>query len=105
VNELIVLVAAGIVTWSLRASAIVLVGGRTLPEQLIRACGYARHAVLSALVVAAVSTTYESGETGLVTPQMVGALAASLVAWRTGSLLATLAAGVGAVAVTAALWT
>jgi branched-subunit amino acid transport protein len=102
VNDLLVLAAAGLVTWSLRASAIVLVSGRTLPEGVTRTCGYARHAVLAALIVTAAAGS-DAGPL-LVTPQLIGALAAGLVAWRSGSTLWTLSSGVGAVAVAAAVW-
>lgn len=102
-NEMVVLVAAGIITWSLRASAVVLVSGHTMPQGVTHACGYARHAVLSALVATAV-TGGASTVWGVVSPQLVGVIAASAVAWRTGSVLRTLVAGVGAVALAAAVW-
>ena len=93
-NELIILGAAGAATWAMRASAIVLVGGRTLPESVLRALVYAKHAVLAALVAAAVAGSEGISLSGGVSPQLLATIVAIGVAWRTGNILLTLAAGV-----------
>ncbi|MDA1062409.1 MAG: AzlD domain-containing protein, partial [Chloroflexi bacterium] len=73
-NELVVLSVAGAGTSAMRASAIVLAGGRTLPEAATRALVYAKHVVLAALVASVVA-----GHEGVVvpclpSPQLLGAI-------------------------------
>lgn len=96
-SDLLVFAAAGAGLWALRASAIVPAGGRVLPEPTTRALGYARHAVLAALITAAVAGGHGVG--GLVTPspQLAAAIVAGAVAWWTGGMLRTAAAGIGTV--------
>ena len=90
-SELLILTIAGIGAWGMRASAIVLAGGRTLPDSAKRALAYAKHAVLAGVVGAALARP-DSAET--LVPATVAAAIAVLVAWRTGGVLRTLAAGV-----------
>lgn len=99
-TDFAIVAAAGLVTWLLRSSFISLVGSRELPSSSEQVLLYARPAVLAAL---AASATVGSG--GLVAdlslvPRLVGAGTAGLVAWRTGNMLITLAAGFAGLAAT-----
>src|SRR5690606_11531604 len=75
-TELFTLTVAGAGAWAMRASAIVLVGNRPVPEAAVRALGYAKHAVLAALVGAALTSSGNCSALWLVTPQGVAAVAA-----------------------------
>jgi branched-subunit amino acid transport protein len=81
----------------MRASAIVLAGGRTLPPVMTQALAYAKHAVLAALVGGAVAGGEGLAVTVLPSPQLLGAIAGGLVAWRCKGLLRTLVASVAVV--------
>jgi len=94
VNELLVLFVAGMGMWAMRASAILLAQGRTLPESVTRALGYAKHAVLAALIGAAVTIHDGSAFPPIALPQLIAAVAAMLIAWRLGNTLMTVLGGV-----------
>ena len=102
-DQLLILAVAGVGVWALRASAIVFAGGRTPSETTMRTLAYARHAVLAALVASAVAGGQGMGGLVAPTPQLAAAIVAGAVAWRTGGLLRTLAAGVAVVAVLSAV--
>lgn len=83
----------GLVTLALRASFLLLQDRLTLPPLLRRALAYVPPAVLAAIVTPAL---FEPGGTGSLGPVDVRLLAGALaviVAWRTRSVLATLALG------------
>ncbi|MEE8422663.1 MAG: AzlD domain-containing protein [Dehalococcoidia bacterium] len=103
-SELLILATGGAGTWALRASFLGLVGDRTLPPALDQAFASARHAVLGALVVTAV--VGPAGVDGLLVPSPgpLAAVVAMVVAWRTGSMLRTLIAGVLTVAMLGYVW-
>jgi branched-subunit amino acid transport protein len=103
-NDLLVLAAAGVGAWSMRASAIVLARGRTLPGGVTQALAYAKHAVLAGLVGAALATSASSATHVLLTPQALATTVAGAVAWRTRGVLRTLLAGVAAAALLSAAW-
>jgi branched-subunit amino acid transport protein len=93
----------GVGTYCLRASFLFLferVGG--VPPRLERALRYVPAAVLAALVVPAIVAA--DGSPAIVGNDrlLAGGLAA-LVAWRTGSVFATIAVGMGALVVLGAV--
>ena len=94
----VVLLASSVVTWLLRVGFIVIVPARRLPEGLRRVLDHAAVAALAALLATAL--TRESGPAWLLTPSpvLVAAVAAGLVAWRTGRL------GLTAVVAVTVLW-
>jgi len=89
-----VLVLVGIGTFLLRLSFVGLAGRLSLPDPVARALRFVPAAVLSAIIVPAVFRT-ETGSLDLllVAPRVLAALVAIAVAWRTRNILATLAAG------------
>lgn len=90
-----VILAAGAVTYAIRASF--LVGSErvgTLPPRVRRGLSYVPAAVLAALV-APEFLAVAPGEFSL--PRLLAGVLAALVAWRTGSVVATIAAGLLAV--------
>jgi branched-subunit amino acid transport protein len=90
------IVAVGLGTFGLRFSFLYL-EGRTggIPPAAERALRFVPPAVLAALVLPAVVVS--DGSVALVgNDRLVAGVAAALVAWRTEDILATIAAGVGA---------
>jgi branched-subunit amino acid transport protein len=88
---LLVLVAAGVVSWSLRIAFITLVPAARLPKRVRAALRHVAPAALSALVVTGL--TKQAGSAAQPPSWApLGAAAAALVAWRTRSLAATVVA-------------
>jgi branched-subunit amino acid transport protein len=99
-TDLIIIAAAGALTFLLRSSFISLVGERELPAASESVLRYARPAVLAAL---AASATVGSGGfvmSATLVPRLVGASAAGGAAWRTGNMLLTIGAGFAALTAT-----
>ena len=102
-NELLVFGIAGTGMWAMRASCIVLARGRALPAAGTVALQHAKHAVLAALVSSSLWSASQGSAIADSSPAVAAALVAGTVAWGTGGLLRTVAAGVGTVAVVSAL--
>lgn len=95
------IVGAGVLTFGLRLSFILLLGRvDTVPPRLVGVLRYVPAAVLSALVAPAILSV--SATPSLVlefeTAKLLAASVATLVAWRTESVLGTIGVGM------AALW-
>lgn len=85
---------AGLGTYLMRASLIVLLGRITLPVQLERSFRYIAPAVLAAIVAPAILLDAE-GAPALFDVRVLAGVAAVLAAWRWRTIPATLAAGLG----------
>lgn len=85
--------AAGLLTFAYRYSMIGLLAGRTLPAWLHALCRHIAPASFAALTASALFVA--SGEVVLAfdSPRPWAALIASVVAWRSGNVFATIAAG------------
>lgn len=91
-GEAVLAVAAvALVTYSMRAGAIVLLAGRTLPPWVERALRQVGPAVLAALAI----NLMFGGEGGpdVTLPEVAGLVAAAFAAWWRRNLLWSLAAG------------
>ncbi len=87
------IVVIGILTYLIRLSFIGLFGYLDdIPSALERPLRYVPAAVLAALVVPALVTL---GDGGVAVDRLVGGALAVTVAWRTESVFATMAAGMG----------
>jgi branched-subunit amino acid transport protein len=95
-NEIMLITAAGVVTWLLRASFITLAGDRALPVTVNEVLRHARIAVLAALVATALAGSPAAGDPQTLLPRVVGVLVAGAVAWRWRSLTPSLASGFAA---------
>lgn len=86
-------VLGGVATYALRASFILLLADRALPEPVERALRYVGPAVFAAIVLP--PTLGDAGIGRLVDPdaRLLALVAGGLVMWRTRNLLATLAIG------------
>lgn len=88
-----VVVAAGVATFAIRLSFIHLFGSiDEIPDWLKRPLTYVPPAVFAALVAPSFAPASVS-LAAVVTPEVVGGLAAVVAAWRTRDVLWTVAAG------------
>jgi len=90
------IIGMGVVTLAVRMSFILLPADARVPELLKRSLVYIAAAVLPALVMPDVLFRGQLGAHGFDPLRLVAAILAGLVAWRTRSIFATLAAGLGA---------
>lgn len=93
----LIVVAVGAGTYLARVSFIGALGHRRLPAVAERALEYVAPAVFAALVFPAVLLRDGSIDVAPATnPRLVAAALAALVAWRSKSVVAVLAVGMGA---------
>ncbi len=85
--------AVGLGTFSLRLSFIQFHRQLRLPAVLNRALAYVPASVLAALVLPSVVYPGNEAEFSLLSPRILAALAAALVAWKTKNILFTLLSG------------
>lgn len=89
-----VIVVIGALTYAIRVSFIALFGRLDeLPPRVERALRFVPAAVLAALVLPAF---VEPSAGGVAPDKLVAGTLAAAVAWRTGDVLATMVAGMGA---------
>jgi branched-subunit amino acid transport protein len=89
------IVVIGVATYAIRLSFIALFGYLDeVPPALERALRYVPAAVLAALVLPSF-ITFGPASTGIAADRLIGGTLAAAVAWRTESVFATMAAGMG----------
>lgn len=93
-RTLMLFVVAGVGTYLLRASLVVLLGRVTVPAALERSFRYIAPAVLAAIVAPALLLDGE-GRLDVLDVRVAAGIAAGLAAWRWRTIPATLAAGLG----------
>lgn len=91
-RALLLFTVAGLGTYLLRASLVVLLGRVTVNPRLERSFRYIAPAVLAAIVAPALLLD-DGGRLVLVDPRVLAGLAAGLAAWRWRTIPATLVAG------------
>lgn len=87
--------AIGLGTFALRVSFIQAYGRLRIPSWLHQALAYVPASVLAALVLPAVIYPTAGAEFDLGNGRLLAAAAAALVAWKSHSILLTLAVGMG----------
>lgn len=92
------LALAGLVTFATRLSFIALLGKIEVPPLLTRALRFVPAAVLSAIIVPELVVRDGAPDLSAGNPRLLAGLLAAAVAWRTRSVVVTIAAGM------AALW-
>ena len=96
----LIMIGMGLVTFAARASFIFLPPHTRIPGALQRSLKYVAAAVLPALIMPNVlfhgSTPGTSGSLPFDAIRLVAALVATLIAWRTRSMVATIFAGMAA---------
>jgi branched-subunit amino acid transport protein len=93
VSLVMTLVLAGLLTYATRLSFIVLVGRVETPPLFVRALRFVPAAVLSALILPELVTRGGELKFDLSNPRLIAGVLAALVAYRTRSVLVTIAAG------------
>lgn len=93
-RALILFTVAGLGTWMLRASLVVLLGRVAVPVKLERSFRYIAPAVLAAIVAPALLLD-EAGTVDVVDVRVLAGVAAALAAWKWRTIPTTLAAGLG----------
>ena len=93
----------GALNYVSRLSFIAFFARREMPALLARALKFVPAAMLTALIVPMIATPAVAGSAG-VTPRVVAAVVAALVAWRTRHEMAVIIAGMAALWVLQALW-
>lgn len=91
-----IIVAAGLITFAIRLSFIVALERWNIPEWFRRALRFVPAAVLTAILVPELVSWNGSMDLSWRNPQIFAGLAAALVAWRTRSILFTIAVGLAA---------
>jgi branched-subunit amino acid transport protein len=87
------IIAVGIVTVTLRASFIMLLGHIAMPHSLLRSLRYVPPAVLSALIVPELVAQGGQLAIGWNNPRLIAGVIAAIIAWRTKNVLLTIAVG------------
>jgi len=96
-SDLLIIVIIGIGSYLTRVSFIAALGTRPMSPTLERPLTYVAPAVLAALVLPAVVVKDGSPDLSpLSNPEFLAAVVATLVAWRTRSVAATILIGMGA---------
>jgi branched-subunit amino acid transport protein len=91
----LLLFAMGAVTYITRLSIIALLGRIEIPGLVRRGLKYVPPAVLSAIIAPALLRPEGPFDLSLSNERLLAGLAATLVAWRTRSVMLTIAAGMG----------
>jgi len=94
-NLWLLLLAMGAVTFASRIFMIALMGRVQVPDLLVRALKYVPPAVLSAIIAPELLRPAGVLDVSLSNARLLAGVAAILVAWRTRSILLTLAVGMG----------
>jgi branched-subunit amino acid transport protein len=100
----LIMLAAGLATFGIRLSFIVLIGQREIPPQVSRFLRFVPPAVLSAIIFPEVLIRDGAFELSLGNPRLLAALASALVAWKTKNIVLTIAAGMAVLALTVSLF-
>lgn len=93
-RALVLFAIAGVGTYLLRASLVVLLGRVTVPARLERSFRYIAPAVLAAIVAPALLLD-DRGTPDLLDVSVLAGIVAVAAAWRWRTIPATLAAGLG----------
>ena len=92
-NPWLTMLLAGLLTYGIRLSFIALLGRITVPDWFRRALRFVPAAVLSAIIVPGLFDRGGTMDFSARNPQLWAGILAVAVAWRTKSVLLTIAAG------------
>ncbi len=90
------ILAAGAITFGLRASFIVFADPHRFPHRFRQALAFVPPAVLAAIVAPGLLMPHGAMDLALTNPRWIAGVVALVVAARTRSVLATVASGMGA---------
>ena len=89
----LVMIISGLATFAIRATFIILIGQREIPQQLRRALYFIPPAVLTAIILPELVLPKGQLNLSLANPNLLAGIVAVLVAWRTRSVLLTIVVG------------
>ena len=92
-NVWLIMIALAIGTFLIRASFIVLLGSPEINPQFARALRFVPASVLFALVIPQILTRDHSIQISVANPQLLAAIIAAVVAWRTKSVMLAILSG------------
>ncbi len=98
-NPWLTMILAGLLTYGIRLSFILLQGRISVPDWFQRALRFVPAAVLSAIIVPGLFDRAGAMDFSVRNPQVWAGILAIAVAWRTRSVLLTIAAGMAALLV------
>lgn len=103
-TALVTIAAAGVLSWTLRASFITFLGDRKPPMAIRRGLAGARPAVMAAMVATSLTSTTGGASALAVSPELVAVAVAAAAVFVTRQLVAGLLAGVGALVGLGVVW-
>ena len=92
-NLWLVVIVAGVITYLIRLSFILLLGDRDIPELFGRALRFVPPAVLSAIIFPELLIHEGSLSFSIGNPRLIAGILAALVAWRTKNVVFTFLVG------------
>ena len=92
-NLWLVVIVAGVITYLIRLSFILLLGDRDIPELFGRALRFVPPAVLSAIIFPELLIQEGSLSLSIGNPRLIAGILAALVAWRTKNVVFTFLVG------------
>ncbi len=92
-NYWLIIIGMGVVTYGIRLSAIVLLGQCEFPQIVQRALRFVPPAVLSAIIFPELFQPGGTFKFSLSNVRLLAGVLASIVAWRSKNVLATIAVG------------
>jgi len=95
-NVWLVIIAAGVITYAIRLSFILLFGKMNVPVVIQKALRYVPPAVLSAIVFPELLVQENRLNLSLNNARLIAGVLAALIAWRTKSILLTILVGMAA---------
>ena len=94
-NVWLTMIIAGLLTYGIRLSFIVLFGDGELSEPIRRGLRFVPPAVLTAIIFPELLIPNGSQEISLLNTRLIAGILAILVAWRTKSVMLTILTGMG----------
>jgi branched-subunit amino acid transport protein len=89
----LIIIGMGVVTYGIRVSSIALLGKREFPPVVQRALRFVPPAVLSAIIFPELFQHSGQFDLSWTNVRLLAGVLASIVAWRSKNVLATIAAG------------
>jgi branched-subunit amino acid transport protein len=97
------IVVAGLLTYAMRLSFVLLFGRMAVPQGLKRALRFVPPAVLTAIILPELLLPEGSFDLSLGNARLLAGIIAALVVWRTRSVVVTILAGMAALLILQAL--
>ncbi len=94
-NVWITFLVAGLITYGIRLSMILLLDKLAIPERVMQALRFVPPAVFSAIILPDIFWVDGAFTISPINPRLLAALAAALVAWKSRSVILTLIVGMG----------